>query len=109
MCFDSTSKGLQEDISILRRPTPESLESLRLTLQKLEQTDDPGNDGASISELKRVVLNRIADLELAKKLETGVEEIDNAPGPADLIPSRLMAEEDPSQEAVEMTLLNKLD
>jgi hypothetical protein len=47
-----------------RRPTPKSLESLHVTLQKLEQTGDPGKDDASISELKRVVLNRIVDLEL---------------------------------------------
>jgi hypothetical protein len=107
ICYDSSSNEFKEDVAIQRRPTPKSLESLRLTLQQLEQTGDP-ND-ASISELKRVVLNRIADLELAKKLETTEDEIDNAPEPADLIPPPSMPEEDPSEEADDMTQLSKLD
>jgi hypothetical protein len=108
ICFDPASEGTQEEIAIHRRPTPESLESLRLTLQKLEQTGDSRNDNASISDLKRSVLNRIADLELTKKLETTVEEIDDPHGPADLIlPS--LAEEDPSEDAVDEIPLNKLD
>ena len=98
-----------EDIAIHRRPTPESLESLRLTLQKLEQTGDTGKDNASMSELKRIVLNRIADLELAKKLETKNDEVDKAPEPADLIPLPSLAEEDPSEDAVDEIPLNKLD
>jgi hypothetical protein len=62
-----------------------------------------------MSELKRVVLNRIADLELAKKLETASEEVDNAPGPADLIPPLSMVEEEPSEEVVDEIQLSKLD
>jgi hypothetical protein len=80
-------------MAIHRRPTPKSLDSLNLTLQKLEQTIDPCEDDAPISELKRVVLNRIADLELSNKLVTKVDEIDDALDPADLIPLPLMAEE----------------
>jgi hypothetical protein len=107
ICFDPPSNKVEEGIAISRRPTPKSLESLRLTLQQLEQTGNP--DDASISELKRVVLNRIADLELAKKLETADGEIDNAPKPADLIPPPLMAEEGPAEEAYDQTQLNQLD
>jgi hypothetical protein len=107
ICVESSSNKLQEGIAISRRPTPKSLESLRLTLQQLEQTGNP-ND-ASISELKRVILNRIADLELAKKLETSDSEIDNAPGPADLVPPQSMAEEGPMEEANDQSQLEKLD
>lgn len=109
ICFDLSSKVLREDIAIHRRPTPESLESLRLTLQKLEQSGDARKNDTSISELKRVVLNRIADLELAKKLAIKDEEVDNAPEPADLIPLPPMAEEDPREEAVGEIQLDKLD
>lgn len=100
---------MQEDISISRRPTPKSLESLRLTLQKLEQTGDIREDNASISELKRIVLNRIADLELAKKLETAGEEIDNAPAPVGLIPLPSIAEEGSSEEVADEIQLSELD
>jgi hypothetical protein len=52
-----------------------------VTLQKLEQTVDPGKDDASISELKRVVLNRIAGLELSKTLVAEDDEAEPAPRP----------------------------
>jgi hypothetical protein len=48
-----------------RRPSPETLESLRATLQQLEQTNDPADE--SFPELKRIILARIADLELARR------------------------------------------
>ena len=92
-----------------RRPTPKSHESLHVTLQKLEQTGDPGKDDATIPELKRVVLNRIVDLELSKTLETEDDKIDKAPEPADLVPPPSMTEESPSEEGVDKTQLDKLD
>lgn len=69
------------------RPTLETLESLRATLAKLEQTEAVPDDSKSISELKRVLLNRIADLELAQILEKSpdVGATDKAVEPDDLV------------------------
>jgi hypothetical protein len=92
-----------------RRPTPKSLETLHLTLQKLEQTVDPGKDDASISDLKRALLNRIVDLELSKTLETKDEEIDKAPEPADLVPPPSITEDRTLETDIDQTPLDKLD
>jgi hypothetical protein len=92
-----------------RRPTAKSLESLHLTLQKLEQTSDPGKDDASISDLKRALLNRIVDLELSKTLETKDEEIDKAPEPADLVPPSSITEERTPETDIDKTSIEKLD
>jgi hypothetical protein len=92
-----------------RRPTPKSLESLHITLQKLEQTSDPDNKDASISELKQVVLNRIIDLELSNTLTTGDDEIDNATAPANLVPPPSVTEERSSDKSIDKTPLEKLD
>ena len=45
------------------RSSKETLESLRVTLQKLEQTTDSPSNGQDIVELKQILLNRIAELE----------------------------------------------
>ena len=45
------------------RPTRETLDSLRITLQKLEQTAHPASNGQDIAELKQILLNRMAELE----------------------------------------------
>jgi hypothetical protein len=45
------------------RPSNDVLESLRVTLQKLEHGLDPILDAAAMAELKRMVLLRIAELE----------------------------------------------
>ena len=92
-----------------RRPTPKSLESLRVTLQKLEQTEDPDSGEHSISELKRVVLNRIADLELSKKLETGDGEADNAPELGDLTSLPLITEDGAPEKDLDLAPLEKFD
>ena len=92
-----------------RRPTARSLESLHLTLQKLEQTSDPGKDDASISDLKRVLLNRIVDLELSKTLETKDDEGDKAPEPADLVPPPSITEESTPETDIDKTSIEKLD
>jgi hypothetical protein len=92
-----------------RRPTPKSLESLHLTLQKLEQTSDPGKDDASISDLKRVLLNRIVDLELSKTFEVKDDESDKAPEPAELIPPASITEESTPETDIDKTSIEKLD
>jgi hypothetical protein len=92
-----------------RRPTPKSLELLNVTLQKLEQTGDPGKDGASIADLKRVLVNRIADLELSKTLEPADAEIDEAYQPADLVPPLSITEEGRPEKSIDTIQLNKLD
>jgi hypothetical protein len=92
-----------------RRPTARSLESLHLTLQKLEQTSDPGKDDASISDLKRALLNRIVDLELSKTLETKDDEGDKAPEPADLVPPPSITEESTPETDIDKTSIEKLD
>ena len=94
-----------------RRPTPKTLKSLHATLQKLEQTDNPADAPESISELKRVLLSRIADLELSKILEIADAETDNAPAPepADLVPPPSTIKHDQLDTAIEATELDKLD
>lgn len=49
---------------MLQRPHPETIEILRRTLLEVEQKLDPITDVASIAELKRIVLQRIAELEI---------------------------------------------
>jgi hypothetical protein len=44
------------------RPSKDVLESLRVTLQKLEHGLDPTHDASAMAELKRMVLLRIAEL-----------------------------------------------
>jgi hypothetical protein len=99
----------EEDFTIPRRPTLKSLESLNLTLQNLEQTQSPGKDDAGITELKRVLLNRIADLELSKTLETEDDKSDKAPEPADLVPPPSITEEGALEEDIDKASLDKLD
>lgn len=92
-----------------RRPTPKSLESLHITLQKLEQASDIGNEDTSISELKQVVLNRIIDLELSNTLAIAEDEIEEAPGPSDLVPPMSIAEERALDKGIGNTSIEKLD
>ena len=64
----------------LRAPK-DTAESLRLTLQKLEQAADPAHDAAARAELKRILLMRIADLEALEALKAAAK---NDPPPPDL-------------------------
>ena len=82
---------------------------LNLTLQKLEQTNDPDTDDASINELKRVLLNRIADLELSKTIETEISEVEHVLELVDLVAPPSMPEEGSLEEDIDKTLLDKLD
>lgn len=56
--------------AIKGRPAQETLESLRLTLLKVEQTAEPDHDQESLAELKRILLQRIAELEALHALES---------------------------------------
>ncbi len=54
----------------LRAPK-DTIESLRLTLQRLEQTADSSHDPEASAELKRILLLRIATLEALEALKAG--------------------------------------
>ncbi len=96
-----------------RRPTtPETLESLRATLQTLEQTNDPTQE--SFHELKRILLARIADLEVAQALEAQAIEataapVETAPEPADLVPPPTAVDENKPGQPTSGANLEKLD
>jgi hypothetical protein len=105
---NGASNQLQENFAMPRRPTPKTLESLHVTLHKLEQTENPVQNEESISELKRILLNRIADLELAKTLETTETEDEKAPEPNELV-SPHTTEESASADFVDMEQLEKLN
>ena len=51
-----------------RRPSQDTLESLRITLQNLEQTPYIGKEAEAMAALKSILLNRIADLEVSTML-----------------------------------------
>ena len=44
----------------------DKIEFLRVTLQEVEQTIDAVRDSADLAELKRILLDRIAELEIAQ-------------------------------------------
>ncbi len=67
-----------------RRSTRDTLRSLRITLQKLEQNFDANEDASAMVELKRILLNRIAELELLSALESGHPAEMDTPDPAGL-------------------------
>jgi hypothetical protein len=54
---------------MVSRPSPDTLESLRITLQKLEHGIDSMLDAAAMAELKRTILLRIAELEAANAVQ----------------------------------------
>ena len=89
------------------RPARETLDSLRVTLQKLEQAADPVSDGQDVVELKRILLNRIAELEALEALQP--EEVVPEPAPSDLPSIAAVAEEQPTQETADATGLEKLN
>ena len=94
------------------RPTPQTLESLRLTLQNLEQTADPTSDPQELAELKGILLKRIADLEVLDALSSHsavspASDEQSNPGPADLPPLEIVAAEEPAAETVDTTQLDK--
>jgi hypothetical protein len=77
--------------AIKGRPTHETLESLRLTLLKIEQNAEPEQDAEALAELKRILLQRIAQLEAVEAIESAAaqttDEVEDEANPADLISS----------------------
>jgi hypothetical protein len=66
---------------MVSRPSLDTLESLRITLQKLERGLDSMQDATAMVELKRSILLRIAELEASSLLqhdELSVLRTDNA-------------------------------
>ena len=91
------------------RPANEALESLRAILNRLEHTADPDQDADSMAAFKSILLNRMADLELAATLAPGDAEISQPPAPDELVMPTSMAESDPRKEVIDTTQLEKLD
>ncbi len=52
---------------MLSRPALETIETLRRTLEQME--GDPHFDAESMAELRRIIVNRIAELEADRVLE----------------------------------------
>ncbi len=67
-----------------RRTSRDTLRSLRITLQKLEQNFDDDKDASAMVELKRILLNRIAELELVSALASDHPDQMDTPDPAGL-------------------------
>jgi hypothetical protein len=90
------------------RSSKETLESLRVTLQKLEQTTDSPSNGQDIAELKQILLNRIAELEALSAM--GPAEVESAPpAPSDLPPLAVTTEEDGVKKTANAVPLEQLD
>ena len=90
------------------RSSKETLESLRLTLQKLEQSTDSPSNGQDVAELKQILLNRIAELEALSAMEPAqVESV--PPAPSDLPPLAVTTEEDGIKKTVDAIPLEHLD
>jgi hypothetical protein len=64
-----------------QRPSTETIEVLFRTLLEVEQQLDPVSDAASIAELKRIVLQRIAVLEIERAREPQIASLCDSPPP----------------------------
>jgi hypothetical protein len=73
LCIDVDDRG---KILSLRAPK-DTIESLQVMLQRLEQSSDPSTDPEARAELKRILLSRIANLEALEVLR--VEALKSAP------------------------------
>jgi hypothetical protein len=92
------------------RPPRETVESLRLTLQSLEQSADPTSNPDEVAELKQILLKRIADLEILDALETqpaSTASGQNADMAVDMVPLEILAAEEPADEATRSLQLDK--
>jgi hypothetical protein len=90
------------------RSSKETLESLRVTLQKLEQSTDSPSNGNDVVELKQILLNRIAELEALSAMEPA--EVESAPTPpSDLPPLAVTTEEDTPKKVSDAIPLEQLD
>ena len=70
------------------------MESLRLTLLKVEQSAEPEQDAGALAELKRILLQRIAELEAIQAIESAAPQTDEKPNPADLVPRASVTSEE---------------
>ena len=94
---------------MILRSAQETLESLRVTLQKLEHTAADAQGADSMATFKSILLNRIADLEMPATVAPANAEIADPPAQADLdIPSS-MAQEEPQSEARDVIQLEAVD
>jgi len=90
-------------------PPRETLESLRITVARLEQSSDLSTDPQEAAELKRILLARIADLEVLAALEAqspvSTSTADEVPvnSVAALPPLEIVVAEEPAKEAAETT------
>jgi hypothetical protein len=91
------------------RPTRETLDSLRVTLHRLEQTNDLASDGQDVVELKQILLNRIAELETLNALSPRESEPAPLSAPSDLPPLAAVTEEEAIKDTMETVPLEKLD
>jgi hypothetical protein len=89
------------------RPTHETLESLRVTLQKLEQTTDLASDGQDVTELKQILLNRIGELEALQVLQP--PEAAQPSSPSDLPPLAVSTLDETTSDTSAPQILDKLD
>jgi hypothetical protein len=86
------------------RPTRETVESLRLTLARLEQSTAPAPNSDEFQELKRILLARIADLEAVTAMQaqspvsTAPDELPATPVDA-LPPLEVVTAEEPSKDS----------
>jgi hypothetical protein len=94
--------------AIKGRPAHETLESLRLTLLKVEQTAEPDQDREALADLKRILLQRIAELEAvqalesAAALESGSGQTEDKPNPAELVPPASVTEDSSNDTAADV-------
>jgi len=91
------------------RSAQETLESFRVTLQRLEQASDLAADRQDIAELKQILLNRIAELETLNALRPQPAEAEKARPLSDLPALAVATEEEPVKETAEAASVEKLD
>lgn len=90
------------------RPSAETIESLHLILKKVQQSSDTAQDEASLADLKRILLNRIAELEVTMVLEPADAEVAKVSDPSALVPPSVV-EGDRVEESSTPTEPAKLD
>jgi hypothetical protein len=62
---------------MVSRPVPDTIDILRRTLLEIERDLDPVSDASALETLKRIILNRIAELEIQAASQAQAA----APGP----------------------------
>ncbi len=83
------------------------LDALRVTLQKLEQDPNVAENAESLASFKSIILNRIADLEMAATLAPA--DAAPTPAPSDLVSPASIAQDGLQPEATGSAQLEKLD